>query len=146
MARFLKSAYMGENEPTTVYVNIGANQTVAIGDLIQIDATTRKGVVGVAASTTLIGIAEKAITTGATVTSADNIPATLIRDAVFRIDYVGATKTTLAETDLYSTSFDLSDKKTMNLDDTTGGMLKVLAFDNTKKTADVVCTTANIAY
>lgn len=146
MANVIYSALTRGNLSTTVFVNIGASQTINVGDLIQIDGTTRKGVVAVAASATLIGIAEEAITTGASVTTADNIPVTLLKGQVMRIDFTGSTKTTLAETDLYSTAFDLSDKKTINLDDTTGGMCKVLAYDNTNGTADVVVADANLAY
>jgi hypothetical protein len=146
MARYIKSAITGGNLPIIEYVEIDANQTIKQGDLIQIDATSRKGVVAVAASTSLVGIAGDDITTGASVTSKDRIPVTLIRGSVMRIDYTGTTKTTLADGDKYLTSFDLSDKKTLNLDDTTGGMLKVIAFDNTKKTADVIALEANLAF
>jgi hypothetical protein len=144
MATYKKSI-TGRNEPVTVNLNIAASQTINEGDLIQIDATSRKGEAAVVASTTLIGIAQTAITTGASVDDTDSIPVTLLEGAVIRIAYTGSTKTTLAETDLYSTSFDLSDKKTLNLDDTTGGMCKVLAFDNDNDTADVVIARANLA-
>lgn len=144
MARFLRSAVTGGNLPHTTYVNIAANQTIKSGDLIQISAGL--GQVAVAASTTLIGVAAADITTGASVTSKDRIPVTLLKDAVILIDYVGTTKTTLTDADRYGTSFDLSDKKTLNLDDTVGGMFKVLGYDNAKKKAEVVALYANLAY
>jgi hypothetical protein len=144
MATYKKSI-TGRNEPVTVNLNIAASQTITAGDLLQINATSRKGEAAVAASSALFGIAQADITTGASVTSADSIPVTLLEGAVIRIAYTGSTKTTLAETDLYSTAFDLSDKKTLNLDDTTGGMCKVLAYDNDNDTADVVIARANLA-
>jgi hypothetical protein len=140
-----KRSITGRNEPVTVNLNIAASQTITAGDLLQINATSRKGEAAVAASTTLFGIAQADITTGASVDDTDSIPVTLLEGAVIRIDYTGTTKTSLAETDLYSTAFDLSDKKTLNLDDTTGGMCKVLAFDNDNDTADVVIARANLA-
>ncbi|MNT26768.1 hypothetical protein D3C72_1623620 [compost metagenome] len=142
MARYVETID-GRNQAVTKFINIDANQTIKTGDLIQINGATGKGVVAVAASTTLIGIAQKDITTGATVTSKDNIPVTLLKSAVVRIDYTGTTKSSLAETDLYTVKFDLGSKNTVNLDDTTGGMCQVIAYDNTKKTADVVFTAAS---
>lgn len=140
MARFIEMID-GRNQAVVKYFNVGASQTINEGDLVQIDATSRKIVAGVAASTTLVGIANRSITTGASPTAKDNIGVTLLKNAVVRLSYVGTTKTTLAEADLYSTKFDLSDKVSINLDDTTGGMCQVLAYDNTKKTADVLVTT-----
>lgn len=137
MARFIETID-GRNQAVVKNFNVGASQTINEGDLVQIDSTTRKLVVAVAASTTIVGIANRSITTGSTVTAKDNIGVTLLKNAVIRIPYVGTTKSTLAETDLYTTKFDLSDKTSINLDDTTGGMCQVLAYDNTKKTADVV--------
>lgn len=136
----------GRNQPVVEYFNVAASQTINAGDLVQVNATSRKIEAAVAASTTLIGVAHKSITTGASVTSSDNIPVVLLKNAVFRTTYVGTTKTTLVETDLYTTKFDLSDKTAINLDDTLGGMASVLNYDNTKKTADVVFATANLAF
>lgn len=145
MARYVRHID-GRNEPVIEYVNIAANQTIKVGDLIQINATSKKGEAAVAASTTLVGIAQKDITTGASVGAADRIPVTLLKNAVIRIDYIGTTKTTLAETDLYLTKFDLNDKKSVNLDDVTGGMVQVLEYNNTAKRLDCVFSAANLAY
>lgn len=144
MAEMLKG-YSAQSQVNAIKVNVAASQTIKQGDLVQINATSRKAEAAVAASATLLGIAEHDITTTGTVTDADNLLVTPLRDRVIRIAYVGTTKTTLVETDLYATKFDLSDKKTLNLDDTTGGMLLVLAYNNTKKTADVVVINANLA-
>lgn len=140
MARFIEMID-GRNQAVVKNFNVGASQTINEGDIVQIDATTRKLVVGVAASTTLVGIANRSITTGASPTAKDNIGVTLFKNAVVRVPYVGTTKTTLAETDLYTTKFDLNDKTSINLDDTTGGMCQVIAYNNTAKTADVVIST-----
>lgn len=144
MARILRSIYT-DDQAVTMWFDVDVNQTIVKGDLVQINATSRKLEAAAAASTTLVGIAEADITTGASVTAKDKIPVSLIRGQVFLIDFTGTTKTTLADTDRYTTLFDLGDKKTLNLDDTTGGMLKVLSYNNTKKTAEVVCATANLA-
>lgn len=140
MARFIEMID-GRNQAVVKYFNVGANQTIKEGDALQIDAATGKVVAAVAASTTLIGTANKDITTGGTVTAKDNIGVTLFKNSVFRFPYSGTTKTTLAETDLYTVKFDLANKNSINLDDTTGGMCQVIAYDNAKKTADVVIST-----
>lgn len=140
MARFIEMID-GRNQAVVKYFNVGSSQTIKAGDALQIDPTSRKVVAAVAGSTTLIGTANKDITTGGTVTNKDNIGVTLFKNSVFRFPYVGTTKTTLAEADLYNTKFDLNDSKSINLDDTTGGMCQVIAYDNTKKTADVVIST-----
>jgi len=52
---------------------------------------------------------------------------------------VGSTKTSLAAADLFGTGFDWdATNKKLNLDDTTGGFLKVVSYDNVADTADVV--------
>lgn len=144
MAQFIKSLFKSENRPATLWINIAASQTIKQGDLIQINATSHLGEAAVSASATIAGIADADITTGASpVAGVDQIPVTLVRGEVVRIAYIGTTKPTLAPADLYTTKFDLSDKKTLNLDDTTDGMCQVIAYDNTKKTADVVIATDN---
>ena len=143
MARIIRTA-IGYNDPIDVTWRVGANQTILEGDLLAIDATSRYLIVAVAASTDLAGIAQQAITTGATVTPDDKITVLPLTDVVIRVDYVGTTKTTLADTDLVTTLFDLSTATAINLDDTTGGMCSVIAYDNTRKTADVIIADANI--
>ncbi|MNH83817.1 hypothetical protein D3C73_362210 [compost metagenome] len=140
MARFIEMID-GRNQAVVKYFNVGASQTIKAGDAVQIDGTTGKLIAAVAGSTTLIGVANRDITTGGTVTSKDNIGVTLFKNSVFRFGYTGTTKTSLSEADLYTVKFDLGNKTTINLDDTTGGMCQVIAYDNTKKTADVVIST-----
>ncbi|WP_199614648.1 hypothetical protein [Paenibacillus alkalitolerans] len=141
MARYIKSL-SGYNQPITMKVLVAASQTIEEGDLLQV--ASGRASTAVAASTTIIGIALEAVTTGASVDDDDTVLVQLIADAVIRIDYTGTTKTSLANADLYGTAFDLSDEKTINLDDTTGGMCFVVGFDNTEDTADVVINRANL--
>lgn len=137
----------GANQDAPIYwLAIDVSQTINVGDLIQIDATSRKGEVAVAASTTLVGIAQEAITTGASVTSDDVIPVALVRGMVVRLPYSTAgTKTSFADTDKYTTAYDLLNKTTLAPDDTTGGMCYVQAYDNTADTVDVIFADANLA-
>lgn len=142
MARYLNSIFKADNEPRTAWFDVGANQTIAEGDLVA--ASSGLAVAAAAASTAIIGIAGAPITTGASpVAGVDRIPVTLVKDAVIRIDYTGSTKTTLTAADKFTTLFDLGTKRTLNLDDTTGGMLQVIDYNNTNKTADVVVTAAS---
>jgi len=140
MARFIETID-GRNQAVVKNFNVGASQTIKEGDALQVNAATGKVVVATAASTTLIGVANRDITTGATVTAKDNIGVTLFKNSVFRFPFTGTTKTSLAETDLYTVKFDLGSKNSINLDDTTDGMCQVIAYDNAKKTADVVIST-----
>jgi hypothetical protein len=143
MARYIRSA-PGYNEPIAVKWRVAASQTIKAGDLLQLDATSRYLQVAAAASTTLVGIAQQDYTTGATVTTNDAITVLPLTGAIIRISYTGTTKTSLADTDLVTTLFDLSNQTTMNLDDTTGGMCSVVGYNNTRKTADVIIADAAI--
>lgn len=125
---------------------VADNQTIVAGDLVQINGTSRKVEAAAAASTTIIGIADNSITT-TTATANDVISVTLARSQVVRIPFTNAgTKKTFAQTDLYTTAFDLLNKTTLAPDDTTGGMCYVQAYDNTNLTVDVIIGTANQAY
>lgn len=143
MARFIRTIN-GYNQPVDVRLRVAINQTINVGDILQIDATSRWVQVAVAASTTLVGIAQQAITTGGTVTINDTISVTPLTGGVFRLPYTPGTKTTLADTDLFTTLFDLASKTNMSLDDTTGGMCSVQGYNNTRQTADVVFAAANV--
>lgn len=143
MARFIRSI-IGYNDPVAVPWRVKASTTINAGDLVAIDATTKYLIPAVAASTDLVGVAQQSITTTATVTVADSIGVLPLTDVVIRITYAGTTKTTLADTDLVTTLFDLTNATTMNLDDTTGGMCSVVDYDNVRKTADVIIADANI--
>jgi hypothetical protein len=141
----VRAARNADNVPVIYHLAIDVNQTINVGDLIQIDATSRLGKVAVAASTTIVGIAQEAITTGGTVTSADTIPVALVRGFVVRAAVSQAgTKKTFADTDKYTTAYDLLNKTTIAPDDTTGGMCYVQAYNNTLNTVDVLFADANL--
>lgn len=136
----------GSNNPVIVHLAIDDSQTINIGDLIQLDSTSKKGEAAVAASTTIVGIALEAITT-TTATAADVIPILIVRDEVIRIAVSQAgTKKTFATTDKYLTLYDLLDKVSIAPDDTTGGMCSIQSYDNTLHTADVIFANAALAY
>lgn len=146
MAEIVRSFVTDTNVPIVVWALVGDSQTINVGDLVQIDSTSRKLVAAVAASTTIVGIAGAAITT-TTATAADKIPVTLVRNQVVRIPFAtGGTKTTFAQTDLYTTAYDLSNKTTVNPDDTTGGMCYIQAYNNTQATVDVIFAVASLAH
>jgi len=143
MARFIRTI-LGYNDPVEIPWRVKASTTINEGDLVAIDATTKYLIPAVAASTDLVGIAQQTITTTATITPDDAITVIPLTDAVIRIEFTGSTKTTLADTDLVTVLFDLTDANTMNLDDTTGGMCSVVDYNNTLKYADVIIADANI--
>lgn len=144
MASIVRSARDTDNVPVVVWVNVADNQTIKAGDLVQINGTSRKAEAAVAASTTIIGIAQQGITTG-TATAADKIPVAKVRGQVVRmaVDQTG-TKKTFADTDKYTTAYNLKDKVSVNPDSTTGGMCCVQGYDNTQKTVDVIFTDASL--
>lgn len=145
MAQIVRSHTTDTNVPLIYHLAIGDSQTINVGDMVQIDSTSRKGVVAVAASTTLVGIAQQAITT-TTATAADVIPIALAKGQVIRLAVSQAgTKKTFADTDKYTTAYDLLNKTTVAPDDTTGGMCYVQDYDNTAHTVDVIIAAANIS-
>lgn len=146
MASIVRSYTTDTNVPIIVHVPIGVSQTLKVGDLVQIDGTSRKGVAAVAASTTIVGIAMEDITTGVSVTNDDKIPIALVRGQVVRVAFTAAgTKKVFADTDKYTTAYDLSNKTTINPDDTTGGMCHVQDYNNSNLTVDVIFAAASLA-
>ena len=63
--------------------------------------------------------------------------------AVYEIPYVGTTKTSLTDADIGAV-FDIDANQNLNLDDTANGFLKVVGYNNEKKTAYVQIT--NLIY
>lgn len=135
----------GKSNPTIVKWPVAASQTITKGELLEL--ASGRAQTAAAASLVILGVAEADITTGASVTDADAIPVLLARNAVFDVDYTGATKTSVSSAD-NGTAFDLNaGAQSINLDDTTGGMCKMfLSYDNTAKTVHVVIDDANIVY
>lgn len=146
MASIVRNARGSNQDAPIVWVPIDVSQTIEQGDLVQIDGTSRKGELAVAASTTIVGIAQSPITTGVSVTADDQIPVSLVRGMVIRlaVDQTGSKKTFDA-TDKYTTAYDLKDELSVNPDDTTGGMCYVQDYDNTAHTVDVIIADANLA-
>lgn len=145
MAQIVRSVTNADNVPTVVHLKVGANQTIKIGDLVQIDGTSRKLVAAVAASTTIAGIAQEDIVTSGTVDDTHEIPIVLVRNQVVRVPFSTAgTKKTFADTDKYTTAYDLGNKNSVNPDDTTGGMCFVQDYNNNDATVDVIFSAASL--
>lgn len=144
MARYIRHI-QGYNQPIAKRWRVKASTTINEGDLVAIDSSSRYLIPAVAASSAIAGIAGQSITTGASVTDKDAIDVQPVLDCVIRVAFTGSSKTTLADTDLATTLFDLSNATTINLDDTTGGMCSVMEYNNTKGWADVIIASANIA-
>lgn len=143
--QIVRSAKNADNVPIVVTVGVADTQTIVAGDLLQINATSKLAEVAVAASTTIVGIANVSITT-ATAALTDVVSITLVKNEVVRMAVSQAgTKKTFATTDKYLTAYDLLNKTTIAPDDTTGGMCYVQAYDNTLNTVDVMFALANLA-
>lgn len=143
--QIVRSAKNSDNTPIVVNVNVADSQTIVAGDLVQINGTSRLAEAAVAASTTIVGIANNSITT-TTATAADVLSITLVRREVVRMAVSqGGSKKTFATTDKYTTAYDLLDKVSIAPDDTTGGMCYVQSYNNTLNTVDVIFADANLA-
>jgi hypothetical protein len=134
--QYLKS--LDNTQANLVSLQINANQTIVDGDLIVI--SSGKGSKAGAAASAIFGIAKGAITTGGTVTADDAIPVMPINEkSVLRMGYSGSTNTSVDASEMYTTAYDITDTtQKVNLDDTTGGMMLIVGYDNTAKTVDVV--------
>lgn len=133
MARYIRNA-SGYNAPIAKRNKVAASKTIKEGDLVAINA----GLLEPAAKdSAVVGIANEPITTTATVTDGDNISFTPITNIVVRLDYTGATKTSLTDADI-GTAFNLKDARTVDLDDSASGICTLVGYDNKNKTADVV--------
>lgn len=146
MAKIVRSAKNADNVPIVVTLPVDVNQTIAYGDLVEINTGSRKLQAASVSSTTLVGIAQAPLTTGGSSLPTDNIPVALIRREVVRInvDQSGA-KTTFVQTDFYTTSYNLKSKTAVDPNNTTSGMMNVQAFDSVALTADVMFTDASLA-
>lgn len=143
--QIVRSYRNSDNVPLVIQLPVDDNQTINLGDLLQISSSARKLQVAVAASTTIVGIANVAITT-TTATAADVCSVTLARGEVIRAAVSQAgTKKAFAQTDAFTTAYDLLDKVSIAPDDTTGGMCFVQAWDNTAHTVDFIIGAANLA-
>jgi len=143
MARYIRTI-SGYNEPIAKEWRVAASKTINEGDIVEIDETSRYLQPASAGSETIVGVALESITTGAQVTPEDKIKFIPATGCVFRVKFTGTVKTTLADTDLGATKFDLSDAQTINLDDTTVGMCRVVGYNNTLGYADIIIDKANV--
>lgn len=97
---------------------------VAKGDLVTFSAGTVIKAVEAISTAIIVGIAEEAGAADAIV----NVRLLESGDKV-EVSYTGSTKTSLADTDL-GTLFDLDDAQTIDLDDTTGGFMLLVGYNN----------------
>lgn len=127
------------------YLKIAVNtsQTIAIGDLLVISSGKASTAAAAPTAATVLGIATSAITTGGSVTAADTVFYVPINGERVRAAYTGSSKTSLDDEDLGKT-FDLADKVTVNLDDTTGGCCVCVWYDNDNDTIDFYATQASL--
>ena len=132
------------SQPTVEKVHVAANQTIVVGNLLVVSSGLAAKAAAAPASNTVLGVALADITTGATVGDDDVIPILILTQyAVLRATYLPGTKTSLTAADKFGTMYDIdvdgtTGKQTVKLDDTTGGFLKVIGYDNDNKTVDVI--------
>jgi hypothetical protein len=143
--QIVRNARGSNNDIVVRHLLVDDSQTIEAGDLLQIESTTGKLELAVAASTSIVGIALEDITT-TTATASDIIPVALVRGQVVRLNvYQGGAKDTFAQADFYLTAYDLEDELSVDPNDTTNGMCYVVANDQTANTADVIFADAALA-
>ena len=121
-----------------VEILVNDTQTILKGDIIIVSSGKASlGADGTCTDGVVLGTATHAITT-TTATATDILKVDVDKKGIYRFDYAGSSKTSLAATDLYDTIFDVNDAHTVDLDDTTGGCCIVVDYDNTAETCDVI--------
>ncbi|MBY9081203.1 hypothetical protein KIH86_23940 [Paenibacillus sp. HN-1] len=132
----------GDNNPDIETFDVTASASITAGNFVV--ATSGLLANAVAATTgTIVGLSNFTLANGGSATTTKNYPVVLAKNAVIRMNFTNAgTKKTFTAADLYGTQFGLSDAVTLNPDDTTGGFLQVVGYDNTKLTVDVVVASA----
>jgi hypothetical protein len=132
----------GNNNLDIEYFDVDASQTIVAGNFV----TVASGLLQTATSATtgkIVGLANASLTTGGSATTTKDFPVVLAKNSVIRMNFTNAgTKKTFTTADLYGSAYGLSDATTLNPDDTTGGFLQVVGFDNDNLTVDVVVTAA----
>ncbi len=124
---YLKS--LDGSQPNEVMLKIAANQTIVAGDLLVL--SSGKGAKAGAAATAVFGIAMAAITTGGSVTDANEIPVLMLNSkSVLKVSYTG-TATTSAN--MWGTAYDINSSQVLDTADTTGGFLLLASLPNTAK-------------
>ena len=143
----VRSIYGNLDATVRTGILVADNQTINVGDLLQLNSTgISKVEVAIAASTTIIGYALNAITT-TTATTSSTVDIQMARGTVFRAPYsTTGSKTTFASSDLYNVAYDLLNKTTINTNDTSGGMCYIQGFNNTAVTVDFIINSTNLAF
>lgn len=129
--------------PSAKDFTLDTTNTPAIGDCVtlvsgklQKATSTTTAVLGAMVGANFVGITSGTGTTGQLPPTIGKVVADV--EAVYRVDYVGTTKTSLSQADIGS-SFNLSDAEHLNLDGTSGSyaLFTVVDYDNTNKKAYV---------
>jgi hypothetical protein len=108
------------------------------GNLIVVSSGTFAVAEDAPTAATVVGIAQETVDNGA-ICSVE-----LVNQRLVAADYVGSSKTSLANADLGKV-FDITDDQEVNLDDTTGGVFLVVGYDNDRKLAYGYFTQASLA-
>lgn len=127
---------------TAIKMNVAANQTIKKDDVLVLSAglVAKAG----AAATALLGVAGDDITTGASpVAGVDAIHVYIQPGIVYTVPYTPGTKTTFAQADIGS-GFGILATGNINPDNTTQAVAKILDYNNTAKTVDVVIALRSI--
>lgn len=141
---------LDHTQPMVEKVHVAASQTIKAGMLLVVSSGRAAKAAAAASAGTVLGIALADITTGLSVGDDDQIPVLILNSkSVIRCKYIGSLKTSLTAADKFGTAFDIavdgtSGAQTLNLDDTTDGFLKVVGYNNTAGTADVVVKDAQL--
>ncbi|KWX71617.1 hypothetical protein AMQ84_27230 [Paenibacillus riograndensis] len=132
----------GNNNPDVEKFDVTGSESITTGDFVVVAS----GLLAKATSATtneIVGLANFTLANGSSATTTNNYPVVLAKNVVIRMNFTNAgTKKTFTQADLYGSAYGISDAVTLNPDDTTGGFLQVVGYDNTKLTVDVVVTAA----
>ena len=118
--------YLTNGENARVLTMIAGAGGVENGDLVAISGGKVVKATADAGANTSIGVALE------TKALDQNVAVEVVRDNIITATYTGVTKTSLTDADL-GIVFDISDAKTLNLDDTLTGSYLVTGYDNNVK-------------
>jgi hypothetical protein len=128
----------GSGVAPTAVIRVNDNQTLVKGHLLIISSSKASKSGAAPTADTVLGVAEESITT-TTATNADQIryiPAHA--DVVYRVQYLtSGTKTSFTDADL-GTAYDINaTSHKLDPDDTLGGFLELVGYNNTDNVAFV---------
>lgn len=137
---------VGDNTPSCIDVKPMANSAITEGDIVTIDTTTKK-LRRAGATDMFWGIAMTSYPATAAPLDHDRVNVHTTNTWVVRIPYVGTTKTSLTDADMYDTLFPLNAAQQLNLDGAgPDNIFTVVGYDNARKTADVVMQRDVVGY